>query len=469
MKQKYVGGGLLNKHNSLKLQKFKEKNSKRKIILTAIILSILLLSGIYLYNSFAIFTEEKHFNVINGTVGDPGDIYFAYYVDGEITRSMPKQNTGYTLNEEKSNCTNGVTPNWNNATWTFEANYSNYNATDYTRTRCNLYFEKTSKVVSTALGNLTVNSYTPDFSKSACNDSTCESHEKGIFMTEDDDGTSYYYRGSVENNYVKFAGFYWRIIRINGNGSIRMIYDGTSAHDNGKFEEDRFYMSTTFNKLSGNNMYVGYKYTSEQVHGTNNNSNIKTNNDNFYATKLSSYAAYVSVSAGFCGDRETLNNASGSGTGTVITKYKGFSRFSEFLPSLKCTNSLDYYTVSSASSGNKALTYPIGLITADEALMAGIASDLYISLSKTKTSLDNYLCSSGTYWTMTPIGYYNPIEYHGTRYSNYSAYEMSITTKGSAWESSTGTTSYLKPVINLKNTLKFTGDGTKTNPYIPSL
>ena len=469
MKHKFVGGGLLNKHNSLKLQKFKENNSKRKVIVTAIIISVLLLSGVYLYSSFAVFSEEKNFNVINGTVSDPGDIYFAYYVDGVITRNMPSQNTGYTLNTEKSTCTNGVIPSWDNAGWKFIGDYHNYNATDYTRTRCNLYFEKTSKLVSTVLGNIDVNTYTPDFSKSACDDSTCESHEKGIYETQDDDGISYYYRGSVENNYVKFAGYYWRIIRINGNGSIRMIYDGTMAHDNGEISEDRVYMLSSFNKTSYDNAFVGYMYTSGQVHGTNNNSNIKINNDNFYSNKLSSKSSYISTSTGFCGDRETLNNASDAGTGTVITKYKGFSRFSEHLPSLKCINNLDYYTVSGASTGNKALTYPIGLITADEALMAGIASDLYLSISKVKTSLDNYLISPGAYWTMTPIGYYNPIEYHGTRYSIYSAYELSITSSGSAWESSTGTNSYLRPVINLKNTLKFTGNGTKNNPYVPSL
>ena len=103
-----MGGGLLNKHNSLKLQKFKENNNKRKVIVTAIIISILLLSGIYLYSSFAVFSEEKNFNVINGTVSDPGDIYFAYYVDGEITRSIPNKQSNYTLDIEKSNCTNGA-------------------------------------------------------------------------------------------------------------------------------------------------------------------------------------------------------------------------------------------------------------------------------------------------------------------------------------------------------------------------
>ncbi len=102
---------------------------------------MLVLSGMYLYKTYAVFTEEKHFNVINGTVGDPGDLYFAYYVDGEITRDMPKKGTDYTLDTEKSNCTNGVTVGWDQDKWTALVNYENYNATDFTRTKCNLYFK----------------------------------------------------------------------------------------------------------------------------------------------------------------------------------------------------------------------------------------------------------------------------------------------------------------------------------------
>ena len=361
----------------MKLQKFKGKNNKKKIIIMVIFLSVLLLSGIYLYSSFAVFSEEKNFNVINGTVSDPGDIYFAYYVDGAITRSMPKQNTGYTLNAEKSNCTNGVIPNWDNAGWKFIGDYHNYNATDYTRTRCDLYFEKTSKVVSTAIGNIEVNTYTPDFSKSACDDAACESHEKGIYETQDDDGISYYYRGSVENNYVKFAGYYWRIIRINGNGSIRIIYDGTNAHDNGEESVDRYYNNSKFNSNNVDNMYVGYMYTSGNVHGLDTSSIIKTANDNFYTSKLAGYSNYIDTSSGFCGDRSTLNTTSGVGTGTVLTYYKGYLRVSNSTPSLKCENTSDVYTVSSTSSGNKALTYPIGLITADEVLLAGSSGGVF--------------------------------------------------------------------------------------------
>ena len=459
-----MGGGLLNKHNSLKLQKFKENNSKRKVIITAIIISVLLLSGVYLYNSFAVFSEEKNFNVINGTISDPGDIYFAYYVDGKITRSMPSQNTGYKLDKEKSNCTNGVIPKWDNASWQFIGDYTAYNAIDYTRTRCNLYFVKES-TVSTALGDLTVNSYTPDFTKSACDDETCKSHEKGIFATEDNDGTSYYYRGSVENNYVKFAGYYWRIIRINGNGSIRMIFDGTSAHDNGESSEDRVAGVSRFNQIYTDNMYVGYMYTSGQVHGLGTSSIVKTANDNFYSSKLANYTNYIDTSAGFCGDRNTLNNIKGVGTSTTITYYKGYLRVNGSLPNLKCENSSDYYTIASASSGNKALTYPIGLITTDEVLLSGSSGGIFDGNYNYQDKTPNsYLTTGYSFWTMTPAGYYNP---YNTNY--WISYIFTVDVTNFIDDRGVDNFFYLKPVINLKNTLKFTGDGTKNNPYIPSL
>ena len=446
------------------MKKFREPYIKMFVIGAIINFVILLIAGMYLYNTFAVFSEEKHFNVINGEVTDPGDIYFAYYVDGEITRNMPKQNTGYKLDTEKSNCTNGVKVNWNYAVWHADIDYSGYNATDYTRVRCNLYFVKEG-TVSTALGDLTINSYTPDFTKSACDDSTCESHEKGIFMTEDDDGTSYYYRGSVENNYVKFAGFYWRIIRINGNGSIRLIYDGTSAHDNGEESVDRYYNTSKFNPNNNDNMYVGYMYSSGNAHGLGTSSTIKIANDNFYVSKLASYANYIDNNAGFCGDRSTLNNPSGVGTGTVVTYDKGYLRVSTSVPSLKCENTNDYYTISSASVGNKVLTYSIGLITADEVLFAGTGGGVFDgAYNLQKTAKDTYLTVNEQFWTMTPAGYYNPYGYD-YKVSLIVAVGASGRIDDAGIVSSFGQ----RPVINLKSTLKFTGNGTKNNPYVPSL
>ena len=91
---------------------------------------------------------------------------------------------------------------------------------------------------------------TPDFSKTATTD-------EGLFMAEDDEGESYYYRGGVKNNYVSFAGFIWRIIRRNGDGSIRMIYSGKKTSNTG---EAVTIGKSQFNSKYWDSTYVGYKY-----------------------------------------------------------------------------------------------------------------------------------------------------------------------------------------------------------------
>ena len=448
----------------MKLEGFKENTKKKIIVISFAVLCLLLIAGVYLYTSYAFYEETKNFNVINGSVEDPGDLYFAYYVDGKVSRTMPSRNTGYTLDTTNSSCDNGVTVDWDYSKWKANIYYENYSATDKTRTKCILYFNKTAKTVSTALGKIEVNSYTPDLTKSACDTSSCESHEKGIFSTTDADGTSYYYRGAVENNYLKFAGYYWRVVRINGNGSIRIIYDGTSAHSNGESSTDRQYGTSQFNTAYNNNMYVGYMYTSGEAHGTGTSSAIKTNVDKFYTDKLASYASKLDTNAGFCGDRSNLNLQSGVGTGTVITYNKGYLRVEESAPTLTCENASDYYTVSSASSGNKKLSYPIGLITADEVMLAGHAGGVFDgSYNHMKSNNGSYLVTGNSFWTMTPAGGYNPFGYATWFASVFCVYSSGVIDDYGA-NSARG----LRPVVNLKSGVTITGSGTKTDPYVVS-
>ena len=94
---------------------------------------------------------------------------------------------------------------------------------------------------------------TPDFSKTATTD-------EGLFMAEDDEGESYYYRGAVKNNYVSFAGFVWKIIRRNGDGSVRMIYSGKSTSDTG---DNVTIGNSGFNSKYWDPTYVGYKYNED--------------------------------------------------------------------------------------------------------------------------------------------------------------------------------------------------------------
>ena len=104
---------------------------------------------------------------------------------------------------------------------------------------------------------------TPDFSKIAPNDSETD----GLYMAEDDEGESYYYRGAVKNNYVSFAGFIWRIIRRNGDGSIRMIYSGKSTSDTG---DAVTIGNSQLNSKYWDPTYVGYKYNEDfSLHESN--------------------------------------------------------------------------------------------------------------------------------------------------------------------------------------------------------
>ena len=171
-------------------------------MVASIFLVIGLLSCMLYFKSYAVFREEKHFNVINGEVQDPGDIYFAYYVDDEITREIPKKGSGYTLDITKSTCTNGVSISFDENNYAVITSYENYNATDYTRTRCDLYFKKIDITLSDYIKSLAMyNSYD---------------------LTIDEAGGNIRYIGVNPNNYVSVDGELWRII-----GVMKNIDDGT--------------------------------------------------------------------------------------------------------------------------------------------------------------------------------------------------------------------------------------------------
>jgi len=153
-------------------------------------------------------------------------------------------------------------------------------------------------------------------------------NDNGVFAAEDDLGISYYYRGNVENNYVYFAGIYWRIIRINGDGTIRMIYDGPTKKHNGVQGTDSKVIDIAFNENYGDNAYVGYMYGTsnsdyENTHKNTNSSTIKQANDKWYEDTIiaGGYEGYI-ADAIYCNDRKVslggewnLDNLTGTGIG----------------------------------------------------------------------------------------------------------------------------------------------------------
>ena len=296
------------------------------------------------------------------------------------------------------------------------------------------YEKLVTKILS---NNTTIADTNIDFSKISSN-----TNGTGLYYTStntEDNKTTYYFRGAVENNYVSFAGFTWRIVRINEDGSVRLI------------KQDSIGVSV-FNNFSNDNAYVGYMYgtagatTYEATHINTNSSAIKSYLDIWYQNNLVDYSSYLADS-GFCGDRSIDSEA--LGYGTTSTSYGSHNRLmSKYIPQFKCPQENDLYTTSSATKGNKALTYPIGLITADEVAYAGA---LY-----SRNNDEFYLKNNEGFWTMTPDNY------------SGAAFVWAVGISGITGQSGANSGSFnARPVINLKSTVTvLSGDGTKTNPYL---
>ena len=288
---------------------------------------------------------------------------------------------------------------WNSADWgLLTTNLSK-------RTKCNVYFKKLVTKVPDIIAQLDTSGKCPMVNDDGSVSVTGVEATNGYLCKAPDAyGDSYYYRGNVTNNYVLFADKYWRIVRINGDGTVRVIYDGTSAHANGESSSDRQIGTSAFNSSYNDNAYVGYMYgqtgasTYAAAHANTNNSTIKAYIDNWYKTNIVGTAneQYLADNV-FCNDRSISSNKPDSynnlGYGTNATAYRWYygpwsSGGYNSNMRLTCPQKNDAFTVSDTTNGNGALTYPVGLLSTDEIVLAG----------GWNASNSGYYLYSGKYW-----------------------------------------------------------------------
>ena len=432
----------------MKIETLKKSHLKRNIIIGVVVVAII--SAVILNFTRAKYRVTQSIPLVNGTINySLADLNIvAITVDGESVDTIPDGNYELT---EKSYCTvNGEKDS--SISINYDSNTKTLNVIPFTTkgTKCYLDFvTSTTKKVATILGTIEVNLDTPDFSKTAQADcsgkSNCE-ETNGIYEETTSKGTTYYFRGTVDNNWLKFADFYWRIIRINEDGSLRIIYQGTSANTTGTGTQTG---TSAFNSSYNNNAYVGFKYTTNNVHGTGTNSTILNELNEWYQDNLSSYANSIDGNAGFCNDRTPY---SGTGLGTNATYYAAYNRlYTNKAPTFECSNSSDLFTTSGSSQGNKALQYPIGLITADEVAYAG---GVY---GTNNTSY--YLYTGQNYWTMSPYAV------NGSGH----AFVFAVYSDGYLDAPRVYNTYGVRPVINLRSDITISGgNGTSSNPYVIS-
>ena len=290
-----------------------------------------------------------------------------------------------------------------------------------------------------------------DFSKVLTDNNT-----NTLYTGVEDSKTVYYFAGNATDNWVKFGknasnqDLYWRIIRTNSDGSVRLLYHGTSTTTT-----DAYIGTSAFNSSYDNIAYVSYMYGSlgsiSSARENTNNSTIKTTIDNWYISNLEAkgYTKYLSTTAVYCNDRSISSDSINFGAFTRLGTNK--------TPSYDCTATEDKFTVDS-STGNGKLTYPIALMTADEVSFAG---GLYGANTPTwyyYNSVNGSSTGSKFWWLLSPLD------------SSTSGSSMFIV-RGS---SNPGRLNYnyvysnngVRPALSLKSCVKYSsGDGSANEPY----
>ncbi len=322
---------------------------------------------------------------------------------------------------------------------------------------------------------LKVNSSTPNFATPATTDETVD----GLFGMEDDSGMSYYFRGTAPNNYIKFGqdasgqDMWWRIIRINGDGTVRIQYDGAGDAGTNTYTRGFAITGQVWNSNYDDAKYVGWMYggangsastSREQAQRNETDSSIKTKVDEWYKTNIvdTGYGNYVADSI-FCNDRSTPGKSAtgwssdtGLGYGSNVTAYGATARVggpwqtTVTQPQFTCLQENDKFTVEAENGGNGKSTYPVGLITADEIVAAG--SGKYGT-----TNSSYYLKKGSWYWSFSPYSVS----------SNGDAFVFVVYSGGDLGNYIVNNSGAVAPVINLKAEYlsQLRGTGTATDPF----
>ena len=283
-----------------------------------------------------------------------------------------------------------------------------------------------------------------------------------LYTSTEDSKTVYYFAGNATDNWVKFGknksnqDLYWRIIRTNSDGSVRLLYHGTST----TATDAVINTSTAFNSTYNNPMYVGYMYGTSGSLANNrlntNNSSIKDKIDTWYEQNMTSYTKYLSTTAVYCNDRS--NPAGGYNTGSTEFYYGGYTRLiTNKAPTYDCTDTNDKFTVDT-STGNGKLTYPIALMTADEVSFAGGLWATNASTWYYYNSAKGSSTGSTWWWLLSP----NPWDgsYAGVFYVGGSSDPGYLSSNGVSGSHG------VRPAVSLKSCVKTSGgDGSANAPY----
>ena len=418
--------------------------------------------------------EGKDYQVKISVVGTvktrpKDDLYVAALIDGVESSTFPTTDkytasVECTRNGKKIDANESIT--WNGTKWLLSTAISDGNV------RCNATF--ITKVPTFAETILAKNEVKVPITTPGAAISTAD--EALLASAEDDYGTSYYFRGAVTNNYVEFANKCWRIVRVGGDGSVKLILHNDNptgvanpcdAANNSASAAFARYSGETyksaFNTNYNDNAYVGFKYGTvgagdyALTHANTNKSTILTNLEAWYEkNNLKNYEKVIADTV-WCNDKTNVTDTSydpwsitpnGLGYAKNVTYYGATQRLVGTSgsaggtgPSLKCNGELS------------KINSKVGLITADELALAGYAYGLQNSTTYLQeNATDTY------WWSLSPYFFYG---------AGASVWYV-IGSNGYFGGNYVFLTYGVRPSISLKSTTNVTGNGTSDSPFIIS-
>ena len=254
---------------------------------------------------------------------------------------------------------------------------------------------------------------------------------------------------------------YWRIIRTNSDGSIRLLYSGAKPDTEvGFIDNTCWYKNLKGECLTNSENYLYYTFDDSE-------SEIKKSVEKWYSTNLINYDNYISKNAIYCDDKDykifeisvvkefnsfvRVSGLSGRNPTTWEAIYNG-----KILPSFNCSSIESQYTSKLSNFGNKQLNYPIGLITADEiSFIGGRFVENNTSSWYYKNSVNGPIIKDNPWWTMSSAAWESTKSYSMALYLNGALYGPNVQEKKG-----------IRPVISIKGEkLWKNGDGSSSNPY----
>ena len=374
----------------------------------------------------------------NGTVS-PSNITVGYNGSASFTVTP---STGYKLELETNTCGGTLSG-------------STYTISNITSGKtCSISFKSTPTLHAKLLADKTTRPNRGSFNSVLTTDNT-----KTLYTGTENRTTVYYFAGNATDNWVKFGknasnqDLYWRIIRTNSDGSVRLLYHGTSTT-----AENAYIGESAFNSRYNDIAYVSYMYGSlgsipNARTNQKNSSTIKTYIDNWYTRNLEAkgYTKYLSTTAVYCNDRSRSDN----------TYFGAYTRLgANKTPSYDCAATEDKFTADT-STGNGKLTYPIALMTADEVSFAG---GLYETNAPTWYYYNSSKGSStgSTWWWLLSPGSWSGSDAYVFVVIGSSSYPGYLGGGSSSVSGANG----VRPVISLKSCVKTSGgDGSANAPY----